>query len=354
MTTQIPSTQRAIVIDGPKQATIHDNVPVPKLRPGTILVKVVAVAINPTDWKHIDFLPSEGSIVGCDYAGTVVAVAEGVKRDFKPGQAVFGFSHGSDAVQPENGCFAEYSITTADIQMKKPQNLSFEHASTLGVGTCTVGQCWQRLELEYTPEKPYKGSEKKYLMIYGGSTATGALTIQTAKLSGYTPIVTCSPSNFDLVKQYGAVEAFDYNDPACPQKIKDYTNDSVLLAIDCISTKDSAAICAPSLAKGAKYCKLLGVDLPDREDVKQVYVLAYSVLGDYFRMGPTGPEFPASKEDLEHGIEWSILMEKLLAEGKISVHNPDVRKGGLEGVLEGMQEMREGKVSGKKLVYDLA
>ena len=47
---------------------------------------------------------------------------------------------------------------------------------------------------------------------------------------------------------------------------------------------------------------------------------------------------------------WGLAC-KLLAEKKIKVHPVDVRPGGLKGVLEGMEEMRQGKVSGKKLVY---
>jgi len=36
------------------------------------------------------------------------------------------------------------------------------------------------------------------------------------------------------------------------------------------------------------------------------------------------------------------------------VHPPSVRPDGLRGVLDGMREMREGKVSGVKLVYKVA
>lgn len=43
---------------------------------------------------------------------------------------------------------------------------------------------------------------------------------------------------------------------------------------------------------------------------------------------------------------------KLLSEGAIKVHPPKVGKG-LEGVLEGLDDMRQGKVSGNKLVYKI-
>jgi hypothetical protein len=48
------------------------------------------------------------------------------------------------------------------------------------------------------------------------------------------------------------------------------------------------------------------------------------------------------------------LAGQLLEQGKLKVHPPSVRPNGLKGVLEGMQEMRDGKVSGEKLVYKIA
>ena len=40
------------------------------VRDDYILIKVEAVALNPTDWKHVTFAPV-GAKIGCDYAGTV-------------------------------------------------------------------------------------------------------------------------------------------------------------------------------------------------------------------------------------------------------------------------------------------
>ena len=72
--------------------------------------------------------------------------------------------------------FGEYITAKGDIQIKIPDNISFEEASTLGVGITTVGQgLYQSLQLPL-PNKP--ATEKSYVLIYGGSTATGALAIQ--------------------------------------------------------------------------------------------------------------------------------------------------------------------------------
>ena len=61
-----------------------------------------------------------------------------------------------------------------------PDFLSFEDAATLGVGVTTVGQTLYmtlKLPLPTVPAKtPFP------VLIYGGSTATGTLAIQYAKL----------------------------------------------------------------------------------------------------------------------------------------------------------------------------
>lgn len=68
--------------------------------------------------------------------------------------------------------------------IKIPDNVSFEDASTLGVGIFTVGQAlYQSLGLPL-PTEPAK--ESFPVLIYGGSTATGTLAIQFAKLYALT------------------------------------------------------------------------------------------------------------------------------------------------------------------------
>lgn len=64
--------------------------------------------------------------------------------------------------------------------MKVPDGVSFEDASTLGAGIITMGQSlYQSLGLPL-PSHPSK--DKLSVLIYGGSTATGTLSIQFAKL----------------------------------------------------------------------------------------------------------------------------------------------------------------------------
>ncbi len=80
-----------------RQGTGHavlKPIAIPKLQDDYILVRTVAVALNPTDWTTLDAVGKDGSIVGCDYAGIVEAVGPAVKRNFKKGDRVAGLGHG--------------------------------------------------------------------------------------------------------------------------------------------------------------------------------------------------------------------------------------------------------------------
>lgn len=87
-------TTNAIVFVEKGKAAIKE-VAMPSLRDDYVLVKVNAVGVNPTDWKHIDNgIASPGSRSGCDYAGTVEAVGSKVQKSFKKGDRISGVVHG--------------------------------------------------------------------------------------------------------------------------------------------------------------------------------------------------------------------------------------------------------------------
>jgi hypothetical protein len=62
-------------------------------------------------------------------------------------------------------------------------------------------------------------------------------------------------------------------------------------------------------------------------------------------------DMPAKPQDFEFAKTFWELATKLLASQQLTVHPVKTGKGGLEGVLDGMYQLKEGKVSGVKLVY---
>ena len=59
---------KAIKIAGSRWARVIAKVLMPELAGDCVLIKTMAVALNPTDWKHIHFFLTKGATAGCDYA----------------------------------------------------------------------------------------------------------------------------------------------------------------------------------------------------------------------------------------------------------------------------------------------
>lgn len=79
---------KAIVAIEKGKVEIRD-VEKPKLKDGSILVKVTAVGLNPVDWKTIEYRAIPGVRIGVDYAGVVEELGPGVTK-FKKGDRIAG------------------------------------------------------------------------------------------------------------------------------------------------------------------------------------------------------------------------------------------------------------------------
>jgi NADPH:quinone reductase-like Zn-dependent oxidoreductase len=227
------------------------------------------------------------------------------------------------------------------------------------VGITTVGQgLYQFLKLPL-PTSPL--STPRPILINGGSTATGILGIQFAKLSGLAVLTTASPHNFDYLKSLGADEVFDYHTPAeeLARQVKSRTDNKLTFAWDCSPTPESTRFCASAMSDSQP--GIYGALLPVTDDtVKAInpqvtggFTMGYTVFGEAFKRG--GRDYPAKPQDREFGRAFWDLSRDLLAQGKFKVARIAVDQGGqgLEGVLKGLEDLRNRKVSGRKLVYTL-
>ncbi|KAF2099072.1 putative zinc-binding oxidoreductase ToxD [Rhizodiscina lignyota] len=331
-----------------RQATgqaVLKPIPLPKVSDDYLLVRTVAVALNPTDWTTLDAPGDAGTLVGCDYAGIVEEVGKAVKKNWNKGDRIAGYGHGGNDANPENGAFARYIAVKGDIQLRIPDHTSFEAASTVGVGVLSAGfGLYKILGLPFPQSQPVSGGQT--ILIYGGSTATGSIAIQMAKLSGLKVITTCSPRNFDFVKSLGADLVYDY---IVGRQIRKVMNDGLSLVFDTVNTSETAAICADAFgAQGGQYVNLLETDCP-RADVKSTFFLGYDISGEDYIF--EGTKFEAKPDALAYAVGFFPIAEKLWAERKWKPHPQRLGPGGLQGVLEGLQILREGKYSGEKLVY---
>ncbi|KFA52621.1 hypothetical protein S40293_10055 [Stachybotrys chartarum IBT 40293] len=343
-----------IVVEEGKRAAIQD-VPVPKIRDEWILVRTKAVGLNPTDWKHVDMsYANAGTKLGCDYAGVVVEVGSKVAH-FKEGDRVAGFCHGGHRLDHETGAFGEYVLAKANAQFLIPDDLSFEQAAVLPVAlfTCGLG-LYQSLGLP-SPRNPAK--EPVPILINGGSTGTGMLAIQFGKLSGLTVIATASPHNFDYLKSLGADFVFDYRSPTAGAEINNVTQNKLALAWDCSGGGPSLCAAALSSVEPSRYGTIAN---PDPGPLKTnplvegpLNVLTYDVIGEVYEF--LGNMVRPSAEYADDAGTWRDLWEELLHKKAFKLTRVDVNRNGkgLEGVMKGLDELRQGNVSGTKLAYTL-
>ncbi|KIW45808.1 uncharacterized protein PV06_01519 [Exophiala oligosperma] len=347
---EVVSMQKGVVIQGLGVAAIQE-IAIPKATGQFLKIRTCAVALNPSDWKHVYWRADKGALVGLDYAGYVEEIGPLVRRPFKVGDRIAGFTHGSNTMNHLTGAFAEHVIGKGDLALHIPPSLDFEQAASLGVGLVTIGLClYKSLKLPL-PTSPVDRSFP--VLVYGGSTSTGTLAIQFLKQSGLIVYTTCSPHNFALVKSYGADFVFDYRDRDVGKKIRRASHETIKHILDTISETASARICADAMSpEGGRYTSILEVVFP-RDDCITDFVMAYTAFGEDYKMGPNGALEKAQPADQDFTRKFFDMAEQLLADGKIRPHDIEVGKGGLAGVPEGLERLRGGKISGAKLVYQV-
>src|ERR1700753_526277 len=175
---RIPETMRAAVYRGVNDVRV-ETVPVPRIGPGEVLLRVATCGVCGPDLKKIHTgSHSAPRIFGHETAGTIAAVGEGV-RNFAVGDRVMVFHHipcgrcyycrkktfaqcsvykkvgVTAAYEPSGGGFAEYVRVMDWIvdqgTVKMPEGVSFEQACFVEpVNTCMKGINSLRLEPDET------------------------------------------------------------------------------------------------------------------------------------------------------------------------------------------------------------
>ncbi|KAI8169919.1 hypothetical protein K4K49_009854 [Colletotrichum sp. SAR 10_70] len=326
----------------------------PTINDHEILVKVHTVALNPSDFKHIDVISPKGCIVGCDYAGEVVEVGHSAAGTWRIGDRVAGVVHGG--LHRDRGSFAEYLKTDSDLAWKIPQSVSDEEAATYGVSAVTavlavnvhLGLPWPG-EPGTGPHSLASKSTNKTIFIYAGSTSVGLFAIQLSKLAGYTVVTTASPHSYELVKRYGADHVFNYRSDTWIQEVTTAFPD-ISLAFDCFSEGGSGpAIANVIKSHGGKIVTLLDQGESKVPGVKYDMIMLYTVFGREFAwLPPIGPKFPVDMEHRQALARFYAILPQIQS----SLKPPPIKvvDGGIEVLLESLDLLRQGKVSGSKLI----
>lgn len=178
------------------------------------------------------------------------------------------------------------------------------------------------------------------------------MELTTLFRSGYRPIATCSPKNFDLVRSYGAVEVFDYRDPEVAENIRRYTKNALRYVLDVITEVKTMKHCYAAIGRaGGKYTCLENYPehLHTRRTVKPELVMGIAILGKRIALDH-GYGSDANPELRDFGVAWYQTLQRLLDEAKIRSHPIKVLPGGFQGILEGLPLLKSKAISAQKLV----
>jgi NADPH:quinone reductase-like Zn-dependent oxidoreductase len=196
---------QAVTIDRYGSSEVMHLSEIEKPRPGAreILVEVHCSSINPVDWKirrgdlKLIIRGKFPRVLGIDLSGVVVQVGQAVKK-FKVGDEVFGMTN---PLANQFGSYAQFALVEEQKAALKPQHLSFADAASIPVAGLTAYKTF------HEHAKLLAGQR---VLINGASGGVGSFAVQMAKAIGATVVATCSESNNEFVRAFGADQILDY------------------------------------------------------------------------------------------------------------------------------------------------
>ena len=202
----IPSTMRTWTYtsaDGglERHIQLHTSKPIPKPSNSQHLIQVLAVGLNPVDFKPAEapivgkFLVKKPATPGFDIAGRIITPA--ANSPLEPGQLVFGAAS-TNALA--GGGLAEYIAAPAETISPIPANISPIDAAGVTIAAITA----------YTSLVTHVRAGSR-VFLNGGSGGVGTYGIQIAKALGAHVTVSCSARNAELCRSLGADKVLDYN-----------------------------------------------------------------------------------------------------------------------------------------------
>ncbi|KAK8200460.1 chaperonin 10-like protein, partial [Phyllosticta capitalensis] len=370
--------QDVLVLHGPRQKySLERATDIPALKSDDeLLIQVLAIGLNPVDWKGPDYgfgQPAYPWVNGRDFAGIVVRPPRRRSSRIQSGDVVFGPS--TDYRDVRKAAYQEYVVTTDSNVARIPKGYNVKHGAALGVAFVAaaigLGSSFGldfgdlvadvprgpnlhglaravdrsaipedvRAEVfEHLPyhERPQKG---EWIVIWGGSSTTGIMALQLAKFAGLRVIsVADVAKNGKKLLDFGAdmlVDRFDQKRAA--EVIRSITGDQLRFAID-VTGRESATILQDILVKSKSSLRrhLLGYTGLPKTTAPEVQ--HHSVPIKLFH------NVPAVGESL---MEW---LEDLLASQTLKLPEIEVANGGLAGINAALDKMRNGAVSGKRIV----
>ncbi len=209
---------KAIVLEAADKPLVLKEVEKPTVKPGEVLVKLKAAALNRRDyWITIGKYAGikYPIVLGSDGAGIVYAVGDEKDNYLLDNEVIInpGYGWGDDEHfqsddfkilgLPDNGTFAEYVKVRADQIFPKPAHLTWEQAAAIPLAGLTSYRAL------FVKGKAKKGDK---VLITGVGSGTGAFALQWAVAAGCKVFVTSgSGDKINAARQLGASAGVNYH-----------------------------------------------------------------------------------------------------------------------------------------------
>jgi len=191
---------------GPPEVLRVRTIPVPRLRPGHVLVRVAATSVNAADTAvragKLKLVSGRSFPrgAGFDFAGTVTEAASDV-TGLAAGDEVWGFVNAVRNPGPSVGA-AEYVLAPVGGTALRPRTVSAVEAAAVGaVGASALGILRDVVHLQ----------PGERILVRGANGGVGTAAVQVARALGGQVTALASAAHLDRLRDLGAQQAYDYH-----------------------------------------------------------------------------------------------------------------------------------------------
>jgi NADPH:quinone reductase-like Zn-dependent oxidoreductase len=193
---------------GHSDQIIVEDISQPEPRPNEVLIRILAIGVNPIDWKiregyMTNLVPRALPFtLGQDFCGEVIALGSNV-RTVEAGTEVYGFA---------NGAYAEYAVVSPDMFATKPMTADDAIAAALPTPGLTA------LQLVTQIVQPRKGQT---VLIHGAAGGVGSIATQLCLANGARVIATASRDDAEYLSSLGVARVIDYKTERFEDDVRD-------------------------------------------------------------------------------------------------------------------------------------
>lgn len=203
---------QAVQQDEPGGALTLREVPVPRPKAKQVLVRMAAAPINPSDIGSLRGTVYRGERTypftpGIEGSGTVVAAGEGFLAGFMNGRQV-----ACSALQPGNGTWAEYMVTSAALCTPLNKNVGLEEGAMLLVNPLTALAIFEMA----------RTGDHQAIVNTAAAGALGGMIVRLGKRHNIPIIHTVrKPEQVDMVRERGAEYVLNSKDAGFEERLQE-------------------------------------------------------------------------------------------------------------------------------------